>query len=141
MDTSNKSPIPWLCDIPLRTAQVLLLSGLWIITDYAHESFRIPVPTGLVGLLILAFGLFSGIVKVQWIRLGAGWLISEMTLFFVPALLAVSKYQDLMRQEGVRIFLVMILGTVVTMIVIAIVVEYVYRLELRQSGEPKGDAA
>lgn len=63
-------------------------------------------------------------------RDGARWLLAEMLLFFVPAVVAVVNYTQLLRVEGWRIFLVIALSTALVLGITALVVDRVYRFEL-----------
>ncbi|WP_454725903.1 MULTISPECIES: CidA/LrgA family protein [Cupriavidus] len=112
-------------------AQVAALSALWLLADWLRARLGIPLPTGLLGLMTLAALLFSGAVRGGWVRRGADWLLGEMLLFFIPAVLAVVQYPDLVRHQGLRICAVIGASTVAVMLVTALVVEQVYRLELR----------
>ena len=86
---------------------------------------------GWFGLLALAALLFSGAVRGGWVRRGADWLLGEMLLFFIPAVLAVVQYPELVRHQGWRICAVIALSTLAVMVVTALVVEQVVRLERR----------
>nr|WP_274695889.1 CidA/LrgA family protein [Vibrio aestuarianus] len=71
------------------------------------------------------------VVRVDWLRKGATWLLAEMLLFFVPAVVAVVNYQDIVQQDGLRILAVLIASTMVVIAVTAWVVDKVYRIELK----------
>ncbi|MGE8367523.1 CidA/LrgA family protein [Cupriavidus basilensis] len=111
--------------------QVAALSALWLLADWLRARLGLPLPAGLLGLLALAALLFSGAVRGGWVRRGADWLLGEMLLFFIPAVLAVVQYPELVRHQGWRICAVIALSTLAVMVVTALVVEQVYRLELR----------
>lgn len=44
------------------------------------------------------------IIPLNWIRAGSRWLLAEMLLFFVPAVVAVVNYAQLLMVDGWRIF-------------------------------------
>ena len=111
-------------------AQVALLSAIWIAMDVARQHFGWSMPAGLIGFGLLAVGLFSGLVKVQWLQGGTHWLMAEMLLFFVPAMLVVTEYPDLIRHQGLRILAVIVASTACVMAATALAVDRVYRLEL-----------
>lgn len=64
-------------------------------------------------------------------KAGSRWLLAEMLLFFVPAVVAVVNYAQLLMIEGWKIFLVIGISTVLTLGATALVVDRVYRLEQR----------
>lgn len=110
--------------------QIVLLSAIWLLADTAVRTFHLPLPANLTGMLLLLACILLGVVKVRWFSAGARWLLAEMLLFFVPAVVAVINYQDLLLQEGWRIMLVLVISTVLVLGTTALVVDRVYRLEL-----------
>ena len=110
--------------------QIALLSAIWIAMDLLRQRFGWSMPAGLIGFALLAVGLFSGLVKAQWLQTGTNWLLAEMLLFFVPAMLVVTEYPDLIRHQGLRILAVIVASTACVMAVTALAVDRVYRFEL-----------
>ena len=110
--------------------QVALLCSIWVAMDVARRHFGWSMPAGMIGFALLAVGLFTGLVKVQWLKGGTNWLLAEMLLFFVPAMLVVTEYGDLVRHQGLRILAVIIASTACVMVVTALAVDRVYRFEL-----------
>lgn len=111
--------------------QVLLLSAIWLVAEALRSRMGWGVPAGLIGFAVLAIGLFTRVVPVHWLACGTRWLIADMLLFFIPAMLVVVNYGDLVRSQGLRILLVIVLSTICVMAVTALVVDAVYKLELR----------
>ena len=87
--------------------------------------FPTPFQIALLALILL------GVVKTPWFSAGARWLLAEMLLLFVPAVVAVVNYQDLLLQEGWRIMVVLLVSTTLVLGTTALVVDRVYRLELK----------
>ncbi len=110
--------------------QVLLLSAIWVSMDAARQHFGWSMPAGLIGFALLAVGLFTGLVKAQWLQTGTNWLLAEMLLFFVPAMLVITEYGDLVRHQGLRILAVIVASTACVMVVTALAVDRIYRFEL-----------
>ncbi|WP_032473349.1 CidA/LrgA family protein, partial [Vibrio cholerae] len=92
--------------------------------------FPLPLPANLTGMLILLLLVMLKVVNVEWFRRGASWLLAEMLLFFVPAVVAVVNYQDLMRQEGIKIAVVLVASTILVIASTAWVVDKMHRVEL-----------
>ena len=70
------------------------------------------------------------VIPLNWVRAGARWLLAEMLLFFVPAVVAVVNYAQLLMVDGWRIFLVIGLSTTMVLGATAWVVDKVYRYEV-----------
>jgi len=117
---------------PLQTfSQVLLLSLVWMAASQLSHRFLPAVPAGVLGMLLVLAGLWSGLLPVDWFRQGARWLLAEMLLFFIPAVVAVVQYPDVILSAGVRLLLVIVASTALVMAATALVVDRCYRLEIR----------
>ena len=103
------------------------LGALWAVGTWLATSFALPVPGGVVGLAMLLVLLAARIVEPDWLQGGVRLLLGEMLLFFIPALLSLLDYGPLLRQEGVRILLAILLSTVLTMVATACTVDWMFR--------------
>lgn len=101
-----------------------------VFSDWLVNQFQLPLPANLTGMLILLLLVMLKVVNVEWFRRGASWLLAEMLLFFVPAVVAVVNYQDLMRQEGIKIAVVLVASTILVIASTAWVVDKMHRVEL-----------
>ncbi len=111
--------------------QIVLLAAIWLLADIAVRTLHLPLPANLTGMLLLLACILLGVVKAEWFSAGARWLLAEMLLFFVPAVVAVVNYQELLLQEGWRIMVVLLVSTTLVLGTTALVVDRVYRLELK----------
>ncbi|MDE1249100.1 CidA/LrgA family protein [Vibrio aestuarianus] len=117
--------------VALTLLQIVILSLIWFVAQYLVTTFHLPLPANLTGMLLLLALIMFRVVRVDWLRKGATWLLAEMLLFFVPAVVAVVNYQDIVQQDGLRILAVLIASTMVVIAVTARVVDKVYRIELK----------
>jgi holin-like protein len=137
MPPHSETPLP-----PLRQAaqklahagRIVLQTGFlivfWLLADLISARWLPQLPAGVLGMLLLLIGLLTRALPLGWFNLGARWLLAEMLLFFIPAVIAVVKYPQLMLHQGLAIVLVIILSTLFVMAVTALAVDGVYRLEL-----------
>jgi len=95
-----------------------------------------PIPGGVIGLALLLMTFATGWVKPATLQLGAGLLLAEMLLFFIPPLMSLLDYGTLVRTDGWRIMLVIGCSTLLVMLVTAFTVEFVCRLKERPQ-EPR----
>lgn len=110
--------------------QVTLLTGFWFVAEEISSRWLPQLPAGVLGMCLLLCGLLTRTLQLGWFTLGARWLLAEMLLFFIPAVIAVVKYPEVMRHQGLAILLVIVLSTLFVMAVTALAVDGVYRLEL-----------
>lgn len=110
--------------------QVALYALLFLIADRLVEQFHLPLPANIVGMLMLLVLILLRILPLNWVKAGSRWLLAEMLLFFVPAVVAVVNYTQLLMTDGWRIFLVIAVSTLLTLAATGLVVDRVYRFEM-----------
>ena len=99
-------------------AQTLVVFGFWLLGEAATRVGSIPLPGGIIGLGLLLLLLAMRRVSTLSMRRGAGWFLSDMLLFFVPAVLAVLDHPELFGLTEVKILFVILLSTVLVMLAI-----------------------
>ncbi|RKR53637.1 holin-like protein [Yokenella regensburgei] len=112
--------------------QVVLYAGLFVFAEYVVSWLHLPLPPNMVGMVMLLVLIACRVIPLNWVRAGARWLLAEMLLFFVPAVVAVVNYAQLLMVDGWRIFLVIALSTCLVLAATAWVVDKVYRYEMRR---------
>ncbi|UQY43791.1 CidA/LrgA family protein [Erwinia sp. PK3-005] len=110
--------------------QVAIYIGLFICAQQLVSWLHLPLPANIVGMLLLLALLALRVMPLKWVKAGGNWLLAEMLLFFVPAVVAVVNYGDLLKTEGWRICVVIALSTMMVLAATALVVDRVYRLEI-----------
>ena len=110
--------------------QVLLYAGLFVFAQYLVVWLHLPLPANLVGMVLMLALIVCRVVPLKWVRAGAHWLLAEMLLFFIPAVVAVVNYTQLLLVDGWRIFAVIAISTLMVLGTTAWVVDKVYRYEL-----------
>lgn len=96
-------------------AAILFVSQM--ISDLIPKSF--PVPTPVIGLILLYLLLTTHIVKVEWVDSFGSVLISLIGFMFVPSGISLAANLDIMKAQGVQIVLAIIIATVIILLVTA----------------------
>jgi len=91
--------------------------------EIISRSFDLPIPGNVMGMGLLLFGLIVGWVDVKWIEEAAELLLSNMTLFFVPAGVGVMVYSDLIAAEWLPITVATVVSTFVVMAVTGVLAQ------------------
>ena len=113
--------------------QLLLYIGMFIASDRLVSWLHLPLPANIVGMLLLLALIVTRVLPLRWVRAGSRWLLAEMLLFFIPAVVAVVNYGDLLRVDGWRICVVIALSTVLVLASTALVVDRLYRYEVARA--------
>ncbi|WP_046227576.1 CidA/LrgA family protein [Paenibacillus dauci] len=96
--------------------QVAALMAFSELLNRLADWLHLPVPGSIIGIALLFILLQSGVVKVEWIDLGASWLLAELLLFFIPSAVGVMNYIPMLEQDGVRIIAIVICSTILVMV-------------------------
>jgi len=115
-------------------SEIAVLLANYFVGCQIAAWLQVPIPGGVMGMILLLLAFALGWVKPATLQLGAGVLMAEMLLFFIPALMSLLDHGALVRDEGWRILLVIGVSTLLVMIVTAFTVEAVCRWKLRHEG-------
>lgn len=92
----------------------------------------LPIPSSMVGLLLLLLALLLGIVKLEWIEQGGNWLLAELLLFFIPSAVGIINYDELLSWQGVESILLIGLSTFIVIGSTAFIAEKVNNRKVRE---------
>ncbi|MEG0031987.1 CidA/LrgA family protein [Acinetobacter sp.] len=114
----------------LKTAsyQIIIILAVWSCAYVLQKLLNLPVASGVLGFFLLLFLLEMKWLKLAHVERGAELLLAELLLFFIPPVVGVIQYQDLLIASGWRILLVILISTALVMMVSV----YSVRLLLKQ---------
>ncbi|WP_312046705.1 CidA/LrgA family protein [Erwinia sp.] len=118
---------PQRIQVPL---QVALYVAFFLVAQQLVDWLHLPLPANIVGMLLLLALIMLRVLPLKWVKAGSRWLLAEMLLFFIPAVVAVVNYSQLLRVDGWRIMLVIMISTLLVLSATALVVDRVYRFEI-----------
>ncbi|MGO1273680.1 MAG: CidA/LrgA family protein, partial [Pseudomonas helleri] len=87
-------------------SEIAVLLAIYFVGCQIAAWLQVPIPGGVMGMILLLLAFALGWVKPATLQLGAGVLMAEMLLFFIPALMSLLDHGALVRDEGWRILLV-----------------------------------
>ncbi|PWF99412.1 CidA/LrgA family protein [Levilactobacillus bambusae] len=96
-------------------ASILFVSSL--ISPLFPASF--PVPTPVIGLVLLYLLLLTGVVKLHMVKKFAEFMIGLIAFLFVPSGIQLAASLDIMKQQGWQLIIVIILSTIILLVVTA----------------------
>ena len=122
----------------LKTAsyQIMAILAVWSGAYVLQKLLNLPVASGVLGFFLLLFLLEMKWLKLAHVERGADLLLAELLLFFIPPVVGVIQYPDLLIASGWKILLVILISTALVMMVSV----YSVRLLLKQpvlNQEPK----
>lgn len=94
--------------------QIFFLYVLSLLGEVIVNILHLPLPGSIIGLLILLVLLHMKIVPKQLIAEGAGFLLTILTLLFIPATVGVINYPELLSWYGISLLIITIISTIFT---------------------------
>jgi holin-like protein len=98
----------------IRSAGILLLF-LYLGKGIQFLS-QLPIPGSIFGLLLLFLGLNLRLIPLDYILPTGSFLLSYITLFFVPVGVGLLQYSELLSTHWLTIIVSSVTSTVVTLI-------------------------
>ncbi|MBS6028256.1 MAG: CidA/LrgA family protein [Negativicoccus succinicivorans] len=83
--------------------QIVLLSGIFYLSERTVRAIGLPVPGALLGMALLFFALQYKIVRLEWVEDGADLLIRDLLLFFIPPAVGIMQYTNLFGAIGSKL--------------------------------------
>lgn len=99
----------------------------------------ISIPSSIIGMLLLTALLQLKIVKLEWVKGIADFLIGNLGFFFVPPGVALMLYFDIISAELIPIVVATILSTILVMITTGWTDQYLRKLKNRKEEKDAAD--
>jgi holin-like protein len=96
--------------------QVAALMCFSLLMNQLTHWLQWNIPGSILGILVIFILLETHIIRLEWIEIGATWLLAELLLFFIPAAVGIMKYIPMLQSDGLRILLVVIMSTFIVMV-------------------------
>lgn len=96
--------------------QVAVLMGFSELLNVLVRWLHLPVPGSIIGIAIVFILLQTKVIKLEWVELGANWLLAELLLFFIPSAVGIMNYIPMLEHDGVRIVVIVIFSTILVMV-------------------------
>ncbi|MFD1992401.1 CidA/LrgA family protein [Paenibacillus nicotianae] len=96
--------------------QVAVLMGFSELLNALVRWLHLPVPGSIIGIAVVFILLQTKVIKLEWVEIGANWLLAELLLFFIPSAVGIMNYIPMLEHDGVRIVAIVILSTILVMV-------------------------
>lgn len=109
---------------PLQGFAWLLV--LQLVGEVLERGFGLPFPGPVIGMALLIPALRWPLVR-EPVQEAAGFLLSHLSLLFVPVGVGVITHLEVLRDQGLRLMVVVVLSTWIGMAVSALVLRALLR--------------
>ena len=102
----------------------IILIAFYYVSVLILHFIHIQFPPTILGLILLAAALITGIIKEEWIKTASEWLINNMAMFLLPFIAGLVAYQSLIIRNLIPILLVIFLTTALMIVLTGLFIEY-----------------
>lgn len=104
--------------------QCAILFGCLALGELIIYFTHLPLPSSIIGMLLLTTFLKLGIIKLEWIRGMSDFLVTNIGFFFVPPGVALMLNFGLIAND----FLAIAVATVASTLIVLLVTGWVHQL-------------
>lgn len=88
----------------------------------------VPLPGNVIGMILLTMALALRIVKTDWVRPAATFLVDNLSLLFVPAGVGVMAYFDIISRDWLPIAISILVSTLLIILVAGTLLDRLIRV-------------
>lgn len=113
--------------------QCAILFGCLALGELLIYLTHIPLPSSIIGMLLLTLFLKLKIIRLEWVRGLSDFLVANIGFFFVPPGVAIMVYFDIIKAQ---LWPILIASAISTVLVLAITgwVHQTYGKVMHQEG-------
>jgi holin-like protein len=109
----------------------IFLAGNWL---HAHG---VPIPGGVLGLLIFYGAMLTGVIRLRWVERAAGLLLNHMVLLFVPLTVGLMDMGGILSRQAFAILTSLIVSFLAVLLTTGLLARWLLQ---PQSELPAGKA-
>lgn len=107
--------------------QFSIILGIYFLGELIQKISGLPIPGNVIGMLILFFALYTGIIKLKTIGKISDFLLENLAFFFLPAGVSLMTSFGLLEGKWTSILEISLLSTLIVLVVTGLTVEAVQR--------------
>ena len=97
--------------------QLAILFGCLALGELLISFTGIPLPSSIVGMLLLTLSLQLRVIRLEWVQTLADFLVANIGFFFVPPGVAIMCHFKLIKAEWLPIVVASVISTVLVLAV------------------------
>lgn len=118
--------------------QIGIIGAICTVAELLYVLLPFPIPASVYGLVLLFLLLMTGIVKLQQIEETADFLLLIMPVLFLEPSVKLMTALPILKGQAVRLFLLCIVSTCVTIMVTGVTAQALIRRKRRRREQDDG---
>lgn len=94
--------------------QLGIIFGLCLVSQIISLLLPVSLPSSIIGMLLLLLLLLLKVIKKEQIQKASGFLLTNLPFFFVPAVVGLINYLDILKANAVKMLIVVFVSMVAT---------------------------
>ena len=95
--------------------QIAWIILVWGCAYIVQQGLHLPIASGVLGFFMMLLLLHLQYLPMAQVEQGADFLLAELLLFFIPPVVGIIQYQDLLMHSGWKILIVITISTLLVM--------------------------
>ncbi|MBS5450541.1 MAG: CidA/LrgA family protein [Coriobacteriia bacterium] len=112
-----------------------LILAICLAGEQVSELLPFDMPSNICSMILLLVFLISGVLRMDNISDGADFLLDHMSIFFIPAAVAIMGSFDLLAGNILKLFVICLITTVLVFFVTSFTVSTVMNLMMRHDAK------
>ena len=118
--------------------QIFILWIFYFIGDMVVNLLHIQFPGSIIGLLLLWLALYFKVFNIKYVLDGANFLISFLTLFFIPSTVGIIQYPELLTLKGIILVIAVFISSMFAFVFTGKFAGFIEQKEVKKDGELHG---
>lgn len=115
--------------------QIAILWIFYLVGDLIVNLVHIKFPGSIIGLILLWAALHFKLLNIKFVFDGASFLITFLTLFFIPSTVGIIQYPELLTVKGMLLLVTVFVSSIFAFVITGKFASYIEKLELRKEGD------
>ena len=94
--------------------QIGIIFGICWISQCIEQALPFTMPASIIGMVLLLALLVLRVVKTEHIQEKSDFLLGNLPFFFVPGVVSIMKYTDVLRNNLVALVVICVVSMVIT---------------------------
>jgi holin-like protein len=121
----------------LFLGQLFFIWLIYAFSKYIVETFHIPIPSSVLGIIILYIMLTCKVIQVRFIEKGAAFLNKHLGFFFIPIAVGLMNNGELIKTHGLQLLLMIGFSTIIGLVITAGTTQYLTKKQENSTGRDK----
>ena len=102
---------------------LIIIFSIYYFSLFLLKIAKIHFPPAILGLIFFAFLLQINVIKEKWVKEACEFLLKYMTLLFIPFIVGLVAYKNLLLENWFVIMLIIFLTTSFSIVLVGLFVE------------------